>query len=461
MSRKLVLFYMALSCCLGLAQAQDSIECQTKLSNFHEDTKAKRYDKAYDDWLYVKTECPSLSLAIYSHGEKILRHKIENPGDTPYLSYVKDLLALWNDRAQYFSDRTPTGQFAAKACQLRYDFKDDLDEDTLSLFSCFNEAFKTDTKTFRHPKSLYTYFSLTVDLYDSGNKSASDLFNIYDDVNEKIELEIQNYSEKLNKLIQKVDSGVRLTGSEERKRSAYESYLKNYSLVRDNINAIIITKGSCDDLVPLYTREFEIHKNDSIWLKRAVSRLYRKDCSKEMFYETIVKQYDEVAPSFDTKIFVATMLLAKGKDEEAFEYLEEAYTLFTTSPYKKSKLAFRIAIIYKSKHQYAKARNYLLEALKLNPADGRPHLIIAHMYDKSAKNCGKDSFYKRAVFWLAAEEAKKASRVDPTLKKLAIQSEASYIAKAPSKEDVFLRGLGGKTIKIECWINRSVVVPKP
>ena len=171
-------------------------------------------------------------------------------------------------------------------------------------------------------------------------------------------------------------------------------------------------------------------------------------------------RYDKIAPSYDTKIFVATMLLARGKDEEAYQYLEEGYLIFNANPYKKSKLAFRIGVILKKKKQYIKARSYFLDALKLNPSNGKPHLLIAEMYSKSAKDCGKDNFYKRAVYWLAAKEAKKASRVDPTLQKLVNQSVANYEAKAPTKEEIFLSGLAGKTIKIGCWINRSIVVPE-
>lgn len=59
-----------------------------------------------------------------------------------------------------------------------------------------------------------------------------------------------------------------------------------------------------------------------------------------------------------------------------------------------------------------------------------------------------------------AEEAQKASRIDPTLQNSVKSYVANYIAKAPTKEEIFLSGLSGKTIKIQCWINRSIKVPK-
>ncbi len=95
----------------------------------------------------------------------------------------------------------------------------------------------------------------------------------------------------------------------------------------------------------------------------------------------------------------------------------------------------------------------------MNPSDGTPHLRIAEMYAKSAKNCGEDNFSKRAVFWYAAQEALKAGQVDPSLKSTASKTAASYRANAPTKAEIFTKGNAGETITIGCWIGGSVKVP--
>lgn len=440
--------------------AQTELECKTKLSIFHEAVKAKKYDAAYEPWLYVKDNCPDLNLAIYSDGEKILKHKIENSKGEVQLRFVSSLLDLWSLRNQHFKNDTPQGEFDAKACQLQYDYKDVLGKTTLELFECFDATFSSHKETFTHPKSLYTYFSLMVELFDVSEKSATELFETYDDVSEKTEVEIQNYSEKLNALIGEIDNRETLTNSEENKKKAYESYLKNYALIHNNMNVVVDKRATCENLIPLYIKDFEAHQNDSIWLKRSVSRMYHKDCTDDNLYETLVKQYDKVAPSADTKVYVATLLFKKGKDEEAYKYLEQAHKL-EKRPYKKANISFRIGAILKAKGQYYKARNFLSEALELNPSNGKPYFYIAGMYAESAKDkgCGKDNFHQRAVYWLAAEEAKKASRVDPTLQSSVKAYVDNYLAKAPTKEEIFLSGLAGKTIKIGCWINRSIKVP--
>ena len=71
-----------------------------------------------------------------------------------------------------------------------------------------------------------------MDLHYKGEKTIQDvLFNTYDDVVEKIEKEIKNYTEKLNKLLTKEQSGATLSKKEQQQKSVYQDYLKNYNLI--------------------------------------------------------------------------------------------------------------------------------------------------------------------------------------------------------------------------------------
>ena len=90
---------------------------------------------------------------------------------------------------------------------------------------------------------------------------------------------------------------------------------------------------------------------------------------------------------------------------------------------------------------------------------GKVHLVIAQMYAKSANNCGDDNFSKRAMYWLAAQESRKAGRVDANLKSTAAKQAANYEAKAPQKSEIFSSGKSGQTINFNCWVGGSVKVP--
>ncbi|GAA4899727.1 hypothetical protein GCM10023311_26360 [Flaviramulus aquimarinus] len=458
MKTKITLLLTVLFIGLNVGFAQQDEECMTKLSIFHEYTKAKNYDAAYEPWMAVRNKCPKFNNAIYVDGEKILKHKIKNATGADKVSFIEDLLKLWDQRGEHFASKTPKGEYLAKGCQLIYDNKKELNKTNAELYECFDQAYHFDKDTFTNPKSLYTYFSLMVDLYDAGEKPAKDLFNKYDDVVEKVEEEVKNYSGKLNKLIEKEDGGTALTKKEGSYKRFYESYLKAYDQISGSIDSKLGERANCENLIPLYTKDYEANKTNGIWLKRAVSRMYYKECTDDPLYEKLVKSYDEAVPSADTKYFVGTILLKNGKENEAIGYFKESFDL-EEDTFKKAKLANRIGLILKKKGRYGQARGYFRDALKLNPSNGRPYLSIAAMYAASANKCGDTNFNKRAVYWLAASEAQKAARVDPTQKKNAAKSVANYTAKAPNKSEIFTCGCSGQVIKIGCWIGASVTVP--
>ena len=129
--------------------------------------------------------------------------------------------------------------------------------------------------------------------------------------------------------------------------------------------------------------------------------------------------------------------------------MDEIFRL-ETDPLKLAKLNYNLALEFKSKGNYGKARTYFYKAVDLNPADTKPYLQVASMYGASVKSCGNDNFEKRAIYWLAGNEAAKASS----------STASKYRALAPSKPEIFKAGMSGKTIKIGCWIGRSINVPK-
>ncbi|KAA5820606.1 hypothetical protein FPF71_17630 [Algibacter amylolyticus] len=443
---------------LNFGFAQQDEECMTKLSIFHEYVKAKNYDAAYEPWMAVRNKCPKFNNAIYVDGEKILEDKIDKASGADKVAFINDLLKLWEQKAEHFASKTPKGEYAAQAAQLMYDNKDVLGKSTEELYNAFDAAYQLDKATFTNPKSLYTYFSLMVDLYDAGKKPAADLFNKYDDVVEKVEDEVKSFSEKLNKLIEKEDAEVALTKKEGKYKKYYESYLKAYDQISGSIDGKLGDRANCQNLIPLYRKDFEANRNNAVWLQRAAGKMSQKECTDDPLFFDLVNAYHNISPSANSAYYLGLLKDKDGKTNEAIEFFEQAISLETDS-FKKSKLYYRIATKLKARGSYGKARGYYRQALSLNPSNGRPHIAIAAMYAASANNCGDSNFDKRAVYWLAAKEAQRAASVDPTLSKAASQSVANYKAKAPQKSEIFSSGRAGQTIKIGCWIGSSVTVP--
>ena len=166
-----------------------------------------------------------------------------------------------------------------------------------------------------------------------------------------------------------------------------------------------------------------------------------------------------IEPSADSAYYLGSLNDKKGNDTQAVSYWEESLDL-ETDPYKKAKILYKIALKFKEKGRKSTARNYARKALNFQPSLGKAYLMIANLYANSANNCGNSQFDKRAVYWLAANTAKKAARVDASIKKAALKTAASYNGRAPSKTDIFTEGMEGKVITFSCWINEKVKVPK-
>jgi len=439
--------------------AQQDEECMTKLSIFHEYVKAKNFDAAYQPWMDVRNKCPKFNNAIYIDGEKILEDKIEKSSGAEKVALINDLMKLWEERGVHFASKTPQGEYAANACQLMYDNKDLLKKTDSELYECFDAAYKLDKSTFTNPKSLYTYFSLMVDLYDAGKKSASDLFNKYDDVVEKVEEEVKNYSENLNNLVLKEDAGTALSSKETRMKSYYESYLGAYDKIASSIDSKLGERANCENLIPLYQKDFEQNKTNSVWLQRAAGKMSEKECTEDPLFFKLVNAYHDISPSANSAYYLGILKDKEGKSNEAIGFYEESIKLETDN-FKKAKLNNNIGLKLKAKGSYGRARGFFRESLRLNPSNGHPYLSIAAMYAASANDCGDTNFNKRATFWLAAEEARKAGRVDANLKGAAAQTAENYTAKAPTKAEIFSAGNSGQVINIGCWIGASVTVPK-
>ena len=459
MKTKFTLFLAVVFMGLNMGFAQQDEECMTKLSIFHEYVKAKNYEAAYQPWMDVRNKCPKFNIAIYVDGQKIIEDKIENAIGEAKVPFINELVKLWGERVANFPDKSAAGDYASQSCQLMYDNKALMGKTDEELYECFDAAYTLDKTTFTNPQSLYTYFSLMVDLFDAGKKPAEELFNKYDDIVEKVEDEVKNYSEDLNALNEKAEAGTELTGKESQYKAYYESYLTNYDLIASGIDEKMGTRANCDILIPLYKKNFESNKDNAIWLQRAAGKMSEKDCTDDPMFFKLVNAYHDLSPSANSAYYLGILKDKEGKTNEAIAFYEEAISLETDS-FKKSNLYNRIATKLKARGNYGKARSYYQQALKFNPSNGRPYLSIANMYAASANDCGDTNFNKRAVYWLAADEAQKAGRFDPTLRNASAQTAQNYLAKAPSKAEIFTAGNGGQTIRIGCWIGASVTVPK-
>ena len=456
---RITLFFLVFSIGLGASAQDDKSSCPGNLSIFAEFAKVKNYDSAYQPWKEVRTICPELNVATFKYGERILAHKIKNATEDKAV-YQQELIALYDDWITYFPTTkrgaSEVGKILSSKAQALVDYKLGT---TQEAFDTFNQAFTQDAASFTSPKRLYTFFKTSYQLYKEGNQSTEELFNKYEEISEKFELEQTNLARKLDVILKKEDAGEPVTSREQRNKRVYETNVLAFSTYAGNLEAMISKESSCENLIPLYRKNFEVNKTNSVWLNRAASRMDAKECSDDPLFVELVEALHGINPSANSAYYLGLLKDKAGDSQGALAYYEESLTL-EEDQYRKATILYKIAVKFKTRGLKSKARTYALRALKNQPSMGKAYMLIANLYVSSANKCGATQFEKRAVYWLAAKTARRAASVDPGVKKTALKMAASYSGRAPSKTDIFTEGNSGQTIRFTCWINDSVIVPE-
>lgn len=437
---------------IGNAQDQNA-ECMTNLSIFVEHGKVKNYDAAYEPWKMVYDNCPKINLAVYIVGEKILKDKHKKSSGAEKDGFATDYLTLLDNRLLHFPAKTKKADMIIKKVLFKYDNKSISNDD---VYAQLSEGFTTDYANFKNPKALYLYFSSLVDLHDEGKKELQEVFDIYDNVTEKIEEENIKLTDIISKLLPKEEAGT-LTSKEKKRLKSATTNSKSYGKIASSIDSKLGKLADCTNLIPLYQKNFESKKNDITWVKRAVSRMFNKDCTDDPLFRQMVEVQAGLDPSADVYVYLGTLKQKSGNTSDAVADFDKALGLETDSR-KKSNIAYKVATIYR-RGSKSTARKYAQKAIDANPSNGKAYLLIASLYASSANDCGSTTFEKLAMYWKAADMARKASRVDPSLSSRANKSVKSYMAKAPTKSMIFDQGMAGKTVTFNCWVGGSVKVP--
>lgn len=453
MKTRLTLFLLTLGVIFATAQTEE--KCKEDLQLFDQFAKNNRFQEAFPYLESLRENCPKQSRVIYQRGEFVLKNRIENAASAEEIeANVRDLLKLYDQYDLNFPGNN-SGTTLKKAMALALNKIGTKDE----IYGLLDNAFKNDAANFNNPQAIMLYFQIYVEDYKEGKKGITlqQVFDKYDEISEKLELEEKLLSDKLDELLNKEEAGQTLDEKEASIKKKSEINLTAFSTVKGSMDAHIELLSTCEKLIPFYQKSYEEKKNDVQWLKRTADRLEGKECDSDPLFAKITEQLHKLNPTAESAYLLGVTARRAKNTTKALEYFNQAASLFTDAT-KKAKVYYGIATMYGNGNK-SLAREYAKKALAAKPSFGQSYLLMAQLIASSTGSCGNTPFEKRALNWLAARYANKAAAVDPTLKASANRAAASYNAAAPSKQDIFSEGMAGKTISFGCWINESVSVP--
>jgi len=446
----LVLFLFSGSLLIN-AQEDTSQECNIKYNLFRADFKSKKYDVAYENWLWTFDNCPTLSINIYKNGLVIAEHLYKKTTGVEKTEAKALVEKIYLQRLKHFPKEKPGKMYSQYAM-----FMDKAGEGESKVFGLLQKSYDADPKQMG-VKAIFKYFSGVIERNKDNNIQG--IFDMHDNLLDVVNAKMDKLSQEVDKLRELEEADKELTDRQNYLKKAYSTNLKGLGQVEGGLGAMLEKYATCDRLIPLYEKEFEVNSTNAVWLKRSVSRLYNKGCTDGIFYDKMVEKYVNADPSSDAYVFYAGMQMKKGNETKALEYFKRAVNLETDN-YKKANYLYNIAKMMKDKGRFGQARSYAYKAVEARPSLGKAYLLVASMYAKSAKSCGNGVFGTRMVYQAALNKARRAKAVDPSISSLAQKHINSYSSKAPSTEDVFNEGLQSRSPwKIGCWIGETVRVP--
>ena len=308
-------FFLLIGTFTSNAQGSQSRDCKVQYNLFKGDYQSKKYDDAYTRLLDLLEKCPDLSVNIYKYGDKLAKLRFEKAANKEEAAAL--VKRIYEQRLKYYPKKNVAKAHSDYASFLA---KNKLASDD-EIFNLLEKAYKIDASQMG-VKNIYKYFQGITDRYKDTNPQK--VFDTYDDVLEAVEKKLEYYAAKLAPLNKKIADSIPLDSKEKKYLRVYSVNSKALGTVQSGLDNIIVTLSTCDRLIPLYRRDYQSKLNDAKWLKRAVSRLYNKDCTNDPLYDTLVEALVKADPSPANMVFYAGILYKKGKVSEAMNYYKQA-----------------------------------------------------------------------------------------------------------------------------------------
>lgn len=233
----------------------------------------------------------------------------------------------------------------------------------------------------------------------------------------------------------------------------FENIAPEQNEYKDQFEKCFAVSGaaSCENIEKIFSKKIADAPEDEAILAQAVALLSRAKCESD-FYMEIGEKYYEKNPSSQLAMDLAFAFQNKKEYAKANQYLREALAKATEDS-ERENLLVRIGILEVTTNDYRSAVDTFREAQKINPENGLIYYFLPQCYVFGAKNC--NGFAKDATFWVAYDMLQKAIPLleadYPDFAANAKSLAANYRAAFPTTEECFFNELSeGSSYTVNC-----------
>lgn len=417
------------------------MDCAKNISLYSEFYKQDNFKDAVKPWRKVYNNCPEASKNTYIKGAYIYKNLIareKNPTTKNLL--IDTLMMIYDKRIEYFADKGTVLSY--KGADL-YNYRPE--EAAMEIYTMLKEAMQIEGKESK--AAIVTIFMQTaVQLYKNSELQGSDIIDAY-----TLSMETLESATAYNKaLVAK--------GGKHKPRG--EKELENIETSVNNVEALFSESGAanCDDLIAIFEPKCAENNQNVDWLKKVTKLLDKNDCTDSPLFAKSSEQLYKLEPSAVAAHNLARLFLKNQEYEKADKYYEEASRL-EEDAVTKGLYYYEWSTLAMAQENFPKVRELSNQALKYNPNDGRPYLMIGKAY-AATKNIGQEEVEHASVYWVAVDCFYKAKSVDASLTDEANNLIATYSKYFPNQETWFMAvGSGeGASYTVGGWINVSTKV---
>jgi hypothetical protein len=410
---------------VNYSTADESMRCGMDLSTYKEFFRMKLYDYAYESWWNVMNNCPESSEQMYIDGVTMYRSFIDS---TPDLSaregLIDTLMLIYDRRMQYFGGK---GNILGRKGRDLLAYRGEDPEQVQLAYGMLDESIRLQGEESQEATLLF-FVTASAVLHNEGM--------VGDDQ------AIANYFRVLRILDEMKGSSLR------RERT------------REQIDEIVLKEDllNCEALDRYFEPLMEDHGKDKTSLENMIDIYALAACDRSELYLIASENLYLLEPGPESARSLALLFVARGNNEKAAAYLQEAVRSEGVDPETRAKWFYELAVVSNALNKPCEAIGYAREAISLKSDFGKAYMALGDAYIESRVSLG-DDFQQSTAFWAAADMFSKAGKVDPSVLEDS-KTRLEYVtSQFPIAEDIFFRDLKeGDSYRVGGCINENTTV---
>jgi hypothetical protein len=380
----------------------DEAECRKCISLYSENLKQGNYVDGLKYWRCTYKICPEFKPSLYTNGQIMYKHFIDNEKDAAVKDKLIDTLqGLYEQQIKIFGP-CPEYYESYGAAMLKYrQSKPEISNDAYTKYFEIKKEEGTGSAAYGYYTSLYL-------LYRAKKVDCNKMVDEYLRINGYLDVSCKDIPDDAN-----------------------------CKLARETMDKYAAGCLGCDKLIEIYTKKFESLPADKDAqlkeLNKMSDMLSKKECSGDLVDKIAEKMY-ELAPDHKAAYALAVSNASKNKNADALKWVKEAIELCgdceETLKYKL--FAAKLSGTSGTASSYAQE---IINSDKTGEYKCEAYLILARC--KAANQCGDNDFQRKFAYCLALDYLDRAKAAGCTNTG---SLYASYSASCPTSTEAFTYG---------------------